>query len=349
MTTLRDSTIDWMDSQVSGELFVSSGRPVMGAGGGHTPLDAALAAEVARAPGVAHVVGVRFRHLAWRDTKLLVWGFDIPEFRRMSHVTLRGSDREEAFAAVEQGGACIVSENLMRLFGVAVGDVIELPGARRNVPFKVVASFVDYSWPRGAVAVSRTFMVDELDDPLVDEFSVKLVPGADADAATRAIVANLGPERDVVVMSARQLQDAVRSLLTSFFSLSYAQIAAALSVAFLGVVNALWIAVVLRRRELGLLRAVGATRRQVTASIVLEAAGLGVIGAVCGLAGGALVEWIAISRVLPADTGWTFPMRFPWGVALATAVLGVVTSAVAGLVPARAASRFALREALSEE
>ena len=82
---------------------------------------------------------------------------------------------------------------------------------------------------------------------------------------------------------------------------------------------------------------------------MLEAAGLGVIGAGCGLVGGALVEWIAISRVLPADTGWAFPMRFPWGVALATAVLGIVTSAAAGLVPARAASRFALREALAEE
>jgi putative ABC transport system permease protein len=349
MTTLRDTTVEWMDSQISGDLFVSSGRTVMGAGGGHTPLDASLTKDVARAPGVAHVVGVRFRHLAWRDTKLLVWGFDMPEFHRMSHVTLSGCDREHAFAAVQAGGACIVSENLMRLFDVAIGDVIELPGARRNVPFKVVASFVDYSWPRGAVAVDRSFMINDLDDPLVDEFSVKLAPGADADAATRGIVANLGAERDVVVVSARQLQDAARSLLTSFFSLSYAQLAAALSVAFLGVVNALWIAVVLRKRELGLLRAIGATRRQVTRSIVLEAAGLGVIGAICGLVGGALVEWIAISRVLPADTGWAFPMRFPWGVALLTAVLGIVTSAAAGLVPARAASRFALREALAEE
>jgi len=58
---------------------------------------------------------------------------------------------------------------------------------------------------------------------------------------------------------------------------------------------------VLRRRELGLLRAVGATRSQVTRSLVLEAAGLGAIGAVCGLVGGALVEWLAVARVLPAE------------------------------------------------
>jgi len=349
MTTLSESTIEWMDAQISGDLFVSSGKPVMGAGGGHTPLEASLAKSVAAAPDVAHVVGVRFRHLAWRDTKLLVWGFDMAEYRKMARLTLVGGERDELLAKVQAGGACIVSENLMRLFGVKLGDVIELPGARRAVPLTVVASFVDYSWPRGAVAVDRSFMERELDDPLVDEFSVKLAPGADKDAAARAIVASLGAEKDVVVLTARQIQDAARALLTSFFSLSYAQIAAALSVAFLGVVNALWIAVVLRRRELGLLRAVGATRRQVTRSIVLEAAGLGVVGAACGLVGGALVEWIAVARILPADTGWAFPMRYPWTIATATAVLGVVTSALAGLVPARAASRFELRDAVAGE
>jgi putative ABC transport system permease protein len=349
MTTLSETTIEWMDSQVAGDLFVSSGRPVMGPGGGHTPLDASLAKVVAGADGVAHVVGVRFRHVDWRGTKLLVWGFDIAPYRHVARVDVKGGPRDALLADVEAGGACLVSENLTQLFGVGVGDVIELPGAGRVVPLRVVGSFVDYSWPRGTVIVDRAFMAREMDDELVDEFSVKLEDGADADAATRAVVAALGPERDVVVMSARQLQEAARTLMTSFFSLSYAQLAAALSVAFLGVVNALWIAVVLRRRELGLLRAVGATRRQVTASIVLEAAGLGVIGALCGLVGGALIEWIAVARVLPVDTGWTFPMRFPWGVATATAVLGIVTSAAAGLVPARAASRFSLREALAEE
>jgi putative ABC transport system permease protein len=349
MTTLSEGTIEWMDQQIAGDLFVSSGRPVMGAGGGHNPLDASLAADVAAAPGVAHVVGVRFRHLAWRDTKILVWGFDMAEYRRMARLKLAGGDTDAILAKVQAGGACIVSENLMRLHGVRLGDVIELPGARRNVPLVAVGTFADYSWPRGAVAVDLSFMERELDDRVVDEFSVKMIPGADAAAVTKAIVEKLGPDRDVVVTSAHELQDAARALLHGFFSLSYAQIAAALSVAFLGVVNALWIAVVLRRRQLGLLRAVGATRAQVTKSIVLEAAGLGVIGAVCGLAGGALIEWLAVNRILPADAGWTFPMRFPWAIAATTAVLGVATSALAGLVPARAAAGFALREAMADE
>lgn len=348
MTTLADSTAEWMDEQVAGELFVSSSRAVMGAGG-HTPLDASLLADLVAVPGVAHVTGVRFRHLAWRDTKLMVLALDMGQYRGMAKLKVTGGPRDELLAALEGGEACFVSENLTHLHGVGIGDVLELPGARRTVPLRVVGSFNDYSWPRGTVLVDRSFLARELDDGLVDEFSVKLAPDADHAAATRAIVAKLGADREVVVTSARELQAAARALLTSFFSLSYAQIAAALSVAFLGVVNAMWIAVVLRRRELGLLRAVGATRSQVTRSIVLEAAGLGVIGAICGLVGGAMVEWLAIHRVLPADTGWIFPMRYPWTLAAITALLGVATSAAAGLVPARAAGRFALREAIAEE
>jgi putative ABC transport system permease protein len=349
MTTLSESTIEWMDEQVAGDLFVSSGKPVMGPGAGHTPLDGSIAAEIAAAPGVAHVVGVRFRHVAWRGSKILVWGFDIGAYRPMARVTIHGGDRDAILTEVESGAACVVSENFMRLFGVRHGDVIEIPGARRPVPVRVAGSFLDYSWPRGAVIVDRRLLEREFDDRLVDQFSVKLEPGRDPGDATAAIVARAGADRDLVVTRARELQEEVRRLLQQFFSLGYAQIAAALTVAFLGVVNALWIAVVLRRREIGLLRAVGATRAQVTKSIVLEAAALGVIGAVCGLLGGALIEWLAIHRVVPSDTGWSFPMRFPWTIAAATAVLGVLTSALAGLVPGRAASGFALRDAIAAE
>lgn len=348
MTTLSESTTEWMDEQVAGDLFVSSGRAVMGAAG-HNPFDASLAREIASAPGVAHVTGVRFRHVAWRDTKLLVLALDIAEYRKFARLRVVGGPRDEVLARLEGGNACLVSANLTRLHGVGIGDTIELPAARRAASLSVVGSFDDYSWPRGTVLVDRAFLAREMDDALVDEFSVKLAPDADATAATRAIVTAVGEDRDVVVTSARALQDAARALFASFFSLAHAQVAAALSVAFLGVVNSLWISVVLRRRELGLVRAVGATRSQVTRSIVLEAAGLGVIGAVCGLVGGALVEWLAIHRVLPADSGWEFPLRFPWAFAATTAVLGIATSALAGLIPARAASRFEVRECMAGE
>ena len=138
-------------------------------------------------------------------------------------------------------------------------------------------------------------------------------------------------------------------MLADVFSLSYAQVAAALAVAFLGVLNTLWISVVQRRRELGLLRSVGATRGQVIRSIVIEASVLGVVGAVLGLIGGAIVEWVVLRRILPADTGWTYPFHFPWGTAAAVAVLAVLTSAVAGWFPARAAVRRPPADALCYE
>lgn len=347
--TLSETTLRWMDEQIAGDLFVSSGRVVMGAGG-HTPLDESAGRALAEVPGVAEVVPVRFRYVEVRGARVLVWAFDMEPFRRVTRVTIHGdASRDEVLREVQAGGACVASENLLRLQGLAVGDVIELPGARRMVPLRIAGAFDDYSWPRGALIVDRGVLAREFDDRLLDEFSVKLAPGADADAVRRAIASRLGEERAVVVTSARELQAAARALLEDFFALSYAQLAAALAVAFLGVVNSLWISVLLRRREIALLRAVGATRGQVTRSFVLEAAGLGVIGAACGLFGGALVEWLALRRVLPADTGWVLPMDYPWTVAALTAVLGVAVSALAGLVPAGAAARLPLVESMADE
>jgi putative ABC transport system permease protein len=159
----------------------------------------------------------------------------------------------------------------------------------------------------------------------------------------------MGTDRDLVVTSAAEMRAQARAVLAEIFSLAYAQVAAALAVAFLGVLNTLWISVVLRRRELGLLRSVGATQSQVVRSIVIEAAVLGVIGAVLGLVGGAIVEWVLLRRILPADTGWTYPLAFPWVTAAGVAVLAILTSALAGWFPARAAVRVPIADALKYE
>ena len=347
--SMSEETVAWMETEVAGDLFVSSGQTVMRAAG-HTPLEAALRQTIADVPGVARVTGVRFLHAPWRDTRVLVLALDMEQYVHMARVTVKGPrPRDALLAEVVTGRACLVSDNFVLLHGVGIGDDLELPAARGPVRLRVVGTFVDYAWPRGTVMLERSLLEREWDDRVVDEFSVKLVLDADAAAVTRRIVAALGPDREPVVTSARELQAAARALLDDFFQLASAQVAAALAVAFLGIVNALWISVVLRRRELGLLRAVGATRGQVTAAIVLQAGAMGVIGAVLGLVGGALLLALALGRIIPGDTGWVYPLRFPWDVAAASALLGVVTSAAAGFLPARRAASHPLREALSAE
>jgi putative ABC transport system permease protein len=349
VTSLSEGTLAWMEQNVAGDVFVSSGRTILAAGG-HTPLDASLAEKLREVPGVAEVVSVRTLRVPWKTTRILVLGLDMGPFARMTHLHVAGDrPRDAILADVATGGACIVSENFAALHGARLGDTIEMPASDGQVPLRVAGTFPDYSWPRGTVLLSRTIVEERMRDRLADQFSLTLAPGTDFAAVTPRIEAALGAGTDAVVTSGAAFRAAARELLADFFRLGYAQAAVALAVAFLGVLNGLWISVVLRRREVGLLRAAGATRGQIVASVVLQAASLGFLGALFGVGGGLAVQWIALRRILVADTGWTAQWIVPWGDLALVAVLAVLTSALAGIVPARAAARTPVRDALGYE
>src|SRR5262249_40563238 len=120
-------------------------------------------------------------------------------------------------------------------------------------------------------------------------------------------------------------------------------------VAVLGVVSALLISVLQRRRELGLLRAVGATRGQVFRAVVAEALLMAAAGTLVGLAGGLPLEWVTGRRVLFEETGFLFSVRVPWGAAVIVTAVSLAGAAVAGLGPALYAARLRIAEAVSYE
>ena len=347
--SLGDSMSDWIEENVAGDLFVSSGRSAL-TSAGHTLLDAGLATDLAEIEGIETVTGVRTLRVPWGGTRVLLLGLDIASYRRMARVTVHGEGgRDAILARLETGSACIVSENFSTLHGVRLGDDVEIPATDGVVTLRVAGLFPDYSWPRGTILLDRGVLERRLGDRLVDEFSLRLAPDADAAAVEQRIEAKIGAGRELVLLSAAELRAAAHQLLDDFFALSNAQVLAALAVAFLGVFNSLWIAVVMRRRELGLFRAVGATRGQLVRSIELQAATMGAIGAVLGVVGGLAVQWIALRRVIVEDTGWTPAVVVAWVPVAAVVVLGVVTSAAAGLLPARSAARTEIRDAIGYE
>ena len=113
--------------------------------------------------------------------------------------------------------------------------------------------------------------------------------------------------------------------------------------AALGIINTLTMNVIERVREIGVLRAVGMTRRQVWRSVVVEAGILGlagaVLGVVLGLIVGALMVVFAGGRIDVA-TG------IPWQVVGLTIVLGVAVAMLAAAYPARLAARLPIVRAV---
>ena len=120
-------------------------------------------------------------------------------------------------------------------------------------------------------------------------------------------------------------------------------------VTLLGVVSALFISVLQRRRELGLLRAVGASRGQILGTVLAEAALMGLFGALIGFAFGLFIEWYMIRLLLFDEAGFVFPMLVAWKPAAVVFGLAVVLAALVGLWPAYHATRLRIAEAIAYE
>ena len=120
-------------------------------------------------------------------------------------------------------------------------------------------------------------------------------------------------------------------------------------VAALGVVMALLISVLQRRRELGLLRAVGATQGQVLYTVLAEATFMGILGTLLGVLAGVPLEWYLLRVVIYEESGYLFPVTIPWTEALVLSTIAIGTATVAGFFPAIHAIRLRIAEAIAYE
>ncbi len=167
----------------------------------------------------------------------------------------------------------------------------------------------------------------------IDQVAVSLRPGVDVDQARAALAAQLGA--DLAVVRAATGGDVLFSTLAVQAGLAMVGVIILFAAAFV-IMNAFAMSVTARMREIGALRALGMTRRQVMRQVLAEATALGVIGAALGVLVGVGLAWGVMRARGTLDDGG-FVVHW-WGVALGVA-LGLVVTWIGALQPALRASR----------
>ena len=343
----RVSYTTWMNGVINADFYVTASDRFFAKAYRLPPEFAEILAGI---PGVRWVEEFRGIHVGYGGKRPLLATLPLAKtYRRLSMPIVRG-DRRELTERVPRGEGIAVSDNFARLYGKDVGDTVTLETPTGPLALPVVAVVLDYSSDQGTIWMDRSVYVARWKDAGVDTIDILTEPGADRGAIAAEIRSRLAEKTNrLFVMTAAEMRGNIRNLLDQFFALSYIQLVIALFVAVLGITNTLVISVAERRRELGILKALGTIRRQVFALIVLEAVGITLVGSVVGYALGSYLIAYATDSISETNTGWTLPYSFPWGIALGLAPMLLVVTVLAALYPAKVALSVSPAEALEFE
>lgn len=242
-----------------------------------------------------------------------------------------------------------VSESLARRFRLTLPTEIILPTPEGEHAFQVSGIYQDFTRDRGIILMPRTLFAKYWKDPKINSLALKLHDPAQADKVAAAFREKFGTSGEFAIYDNAALRARVKEIFDQTFAVTYALRAIAIFVAVAGVLFSLSILVMEREREIGVLRAVGASRGQILGIFLIEALFLAVSALLCGMVSGAVLAMVLTWVINQAFFGWTIALQYPV-LLLATTPLWFLPAAIlAALLPAWRASRVPPAQAVRFE
>jgi putative ABC transport system permease protein len=290
--------------------------------------------QLAAVPGVRAVAALRYAYpmmrigpISTREPVTVVDAAAIGSALRLSMIAGRSQDL---------AGGVFVSADLARSYGLSVGDQITVSWPRGGEGVLTITGVYQGSILIPGMLAPQQVVLPHLEQGGPSVAFVALAPGADQAAVRARLERAVADRADVVVRSLPQYLSRWLGAVDVVLRVSYALLALAVLIGLLGMANTLALSVLERTRELGLLRALGLTRRQVRTLVRVESVLVAVLGGLLGIGGGYLLG--AMFHRTALRTG-LFDASVPVGrLLLAVAGLAVVGMAAAAW-PARRATK----------
>jgi putative ABC transport system permease protein len=341
-----DSLADWMRVTLNPDLFVTTAETISARS---FVFPASLADGLRAIDGVAEVQAIRSVRVPLKNTPIMIVIGDIAALARRVKLPAVEGDQTDMYRLAAEGKGVVASENFARLHGGRMGDVLEIPTPAGMLRLPIVGIVRDFSDQQGTLLVDRSVYMRYWNDDTANLFRVYLKHGADEARVRQSILDTYGSRQRLFVLTNRDVRDFITRITDQWFGLTYIQIAVAVLVAILGIVNALTVSITDRRRELGVLRAVGGLRNQIRHTVWMEAVAIGIIGAALGLALGAIQLYYSVEVARRDLIGIAIGYAYPVSIAMALVPVMLAAALLAAIGPAESAVRGSLVEALEYE
>ena len=341
-----DSIIDWMNTTLNPDLFIMPSHSITVR---TIRFPATMAPEVAAIPGVERVQMVREARVVFRKTPVMVVAVEMASIAQTARRAPVEGNADEMYRRTAAGEGLMVSDNLAQLKHLTLGERLDIPAPHGLIRLPIAGIIVDYSDQQGTILMDRSVFVRYWDDDSLNAFRVYVKPGARVPDVRRRILERYAGQRQVFVLTNAELKGYILKITDQWFGLTSVQIAVAVLVAILGIVNTLTVSITDRRRELGVLRAVGGLHGQIRRTIWLEALGIGTLGLALGFSLGAVNLYYILQIVHRDIVGMRLDYAFPFGTVLALVPTILSAAFIAAIWPAESAVHGSLVEALEYE
>ena len=233
-----------------------------------------------------------------------------------------------------------VSEFLSIKYGLKKGDTIALrtPGGRET--FRINDVFSNYATTAGFIYLDRKWLKEYwgLDD--ATQISVYLKKDTDADQFIQQLRERLLPEYSLMIMNNRELREKIFNIFNKSFAITYAIEFISIAVSLIGIINTLMALVFERRREISIVRYLGASWKQIQGIFLLSAGLIGASGILLGMLMGTLMSMILIFIVNKISFGWEIPFTISFFYLSIVMAILFVTTVCAGFLPSAAARKI---------
>jgi len=345
LASIYGGALRFLDSSLRSDYIMMPGLIVTNDMLGASP---DLYETVKRIPGVEEITTMRqIDVLDKNGIGIRLIGIDPVPYEQIAGLTFLEGNKS-AFGEMEQGNAAIINGRYASQFGVDVGDKLILQSDHGKLEFEIAAIGVDYlNIKLPTIYVDQTSLTREYGVRNDMFLLINAEQGTDTNDLEERLQSTAGQYPGFGILSREQLhtsQEKVTRGGTIGMNLVLALLAAP---ALLGLANALGINVIERTREIGMMRAVGAKRKQIRRMVIAESLLLCLMGIVLGIISGIMLS-LVMTGVLDF-AGLTIPYSFPAAGVLTAIAAGLITGIVAALVPARRASDLEIVAALAYE
>jgi putative ABC transport system permease protein len=385
--SFRQTVNDWVTRAISGDIFF--GPAIFSTAAYDQYLPPKILPELRRDPDVADVYLYRCVRLPFRDRYILVIGGSFDVLARHGGLWFRRGDTAQIMQAVVRGsqgrpvpalrknspepappsplggagdvgagfkpaltgiqGTVVISEPLAETFHLQEGGTITLPTPSGPQKLTIAGVFYDYRTDGPSVWMDISQFRRFWRDTHLNAVRLYLKDPQKVPQVQARLQERYGGRYHLLTLSHRDLRNGILKIFDETFALTYALEGVAVLVAVFGIITTFLVLIMERERELALLQALGAARRQILGMVLVESGLASFLSFLLGAACGSVLSLLLILVINKQAFGWTIHLHWTPGIYWQTLVLVLSLGLAAAAYPAWRAIRPHLAAILKEE